>query len=448
MPNHRGADVRRINQHWRVLCEEIGNRYAGTEGEQAAADYVEVQFRRFGLANVRQFRFAFPGWSYSRCRLRVGRSKKTRRIPTANPMEYTVGTKRGGVRGPIEYVQGGSRLDLGRDLRGRVGLLIGSLSLGDPGTKQQIIDSGMAALITVDARVPFDWQIPIGSAPQWTTGYCVPTVCVPYMEAIRIVRDLPMSAQLDVATRAFPAESQVVIGEVVGRRRPDQVIIVSGHHDCVRGNVGADDNASGVVAVLEMARLFARRRPRRTLRFVSYGVEERLSVGAYMYMRSLSAREAAGVVFVCNFDSVASHVGEDVVGVTGPSALERLALRHWGRRRHAVEVRPTVSPYSDHFPFNIAGAPSIWLSRPSMMSEGYWTLHSVHDNLDNVSAAVLARTVDAARCLLDDVATAKRLPFPRKIAPRLAAQVRRLAKRAYHHPWSPKTFDYERFDVG
>lgn len=447
MARKKDADIGRINRHWRTLCERIGNRYAGTAGEQAAADYIEGRFKKLGLANVHQFRFDFPGWDFSKCKVRIGRGKKMRRIQTANPMEYSVGTKRRGVKGPIVYLQGGSRLDFERDLRGKIGLLVGSLSLGDPATKQRIIDSAMSALITVDARVPFDWRIPIGSAPQWMKGYSVPTVAVPYMEAVRIVRDLPMSAELDVTTRAFRADSQVVIGEVVGTRHPDQVVIVSGHHDSVRGNVGADDNASGVVSVLELAALFAKRRPKRTLRFVSYGVEERLSVGAYMYMRSLSAKEAGNVVFVCNFDSAASHIGQDVAGVTGTPALERLVRRHWDKRKHPVRVRPMVNPYSDHFPFNIVGAPSIWLTRPSMMGEGYWTLHSAHDNLDNVSATVLARTLDTTRALLDEIVTADRLPFARKIDPKLAAEVRRVAKNAYHHPWSTKRFDYDRFGV-
>jgi len=448
MADKSGADVRQINRHWRVLCERIGNRYAGTAGEQAADDYVEREFAKLGLANVHQYRFEFPGWDFSRCRLRIGRGRQMRSMGKAMPMEYSVGTRPGGVQGPIVYLQGGSALDLERDLRGKVGLLIGSLSLGDPETKQRIIDSKMAALITVDARVPFDWKIPIGAAPQWTEGYAVPTVAVPYMEAVRLVRDLPLTARLDVATRAFPATSQVVIGEVVGRRHPEQVIIVSGHHDSVRGNVGADDNASGVVCVLELARVLARRRPKRTVRFVSYGVEERLSVGAYMYMRSLSAKALTGVVMALNVDSGGGHVGEDVAVVTGTPALERLVRRHWEKRRHPIRIDPAVNPYSDHFPFNIAGAPSVWLSRPSMMGGGYWTLHSVHDNLDNVSAPILARTVDSAHAMLSEAIAADRMPFPRKIAPPLAAEVRRVAKKAYHHPWSPRKFDYARFEIG
>jgi aminopeptidase YwaD len=440
------ADTRTIRRHWQVLCERIGNRYAGTRGEQAAADYIEREFRKLGLADVHQQQFEFPGWDFSRCNLRIGRGRRMRTIRTAMPMEYSVGTRRGGVRGPIVYLQSGSAYDFDPDLRGKVGLLVGSLNLGDPFTKRRIVDSGMAALITVDARVPFDWQIALGAAPQWTRGYTVPTVCVPYMEAVRIIRDMPLSAHLDVKTRAFKAGSQVVIGEIVGRSHPDQVVNISAHHDCVRTNVGADDNASGVVALLELARLFARRRPRRTIRFTSFGVEERLSVGAYSYVRSQPREALKRVVLAINFDSAGTHLGEDVAEVTGTPALERLVRRHWEKRRHPIRISQAVSPYSDHFPFNIAGAPSVWFSRRSMMGGGLWTLHSAHDNLDNVSPVVLARTIDTVRSLLDEVAFAGRLPLPHKIAPRLAAEVRRMARNTYCHPWSARQFDYERFE--
>jgi aminopeptidase YwaD len=441
------ADAKRIRRHWHVLCDRIGVRYAGTRAEQRAADYIAAEFLRLGLAGVHQQPFEFPGWDFSRFRLRIGSGRRMRTVRTAMPMEYSVGTRRGGLSGPIVYLQGGSALDFNRDLLGKIGLLIGSFNLGDPGMKQRIIDSRMAALITVDPRVPFDWQIALGAAPQWTRGYTIPTVCIPYMEAVRVVRDLPLSAHLDLTTRAFRAGSQVVIGEIVGWQYPDQVINVTAHHDSVRTTVGADDNASGVVSVLELARLLARSRPRRTIRFMSFGVEERLSVGSYTYVQSLSAADRRKTAFVLNLDSVGTRVGEDMAIVTGTPALERLVCRHWEARRHPVQVGRAVSPFSDHFPFNIAGAPSLWLRRASILGGGHWTLHSTHDSLDNACPHVLARTIDSASSLLHDVASAKRLPFTRTIPSTLAAEVRRQARQAYSHPWSADQFDYERFEV-
>ena len=447
MASTNRADLRRINRHWHVLCEQIGTRYAGTKDEQAAADYIEEEFRKSGLAKVHQHRFEFPSWHCSRCTLRVGSGSKMRRVAEAQPFEYGVGTGAKPARGPIVYLQGGSPLDFKQDLKGKVGLLIGSLMIGDPVFKQRVVDSQLAGLLAVDARVPFDWRIALGAAPQWTDGYTVPTIGIPFMKALDIVRSLPQQAELSLKTRAFPAQSQNVIGEIVGSKYPDEVIIVSGHHDCVSTNVGAGDNGSGVVFTLETARLLAKRRPKRTIRFISYGVEEKLSVGAYAYLRSLSKAEQKRIVFVCNLDHAASHIGEDLVNVTGTPGLRKFIDSHWQKRGHPARVETGVSPYSDHFPLNIVGVPSLFLTRPNMMGDVYWDLHSIHDNLDNVSRPVMARTIETATAMLRRVADAPRMPFQRKLEPKVATEVRKIARAAYHHPRRVAEFDYERVNA-
>jgi Zn-dependent M28 family amino/carboxypeptidase len=54
----------------------------------------------------------------------------------------------------------------------------------------------------------------------------------------------------------------------------DDVVIVGAHYDTVPGSPGADDNASGVAALLAMARQLWREKPKRTLRFVAFANEE------------------------------------------------------------------------------------------------------------------------------------------------------------------------------
>lgn len=62
--------------------------------------------------------------------------------------------------------------------------------------------------------------------------------------------------------------------EVRGRERPDDIIVIGAHYDSVRGSPGANDNASGVAAILTLAHAFADTTPARTLRFVSFANEE------------------------------------------------------------------------------------------------------------------------------------------------------------------------------
>lgn len=59
-----------------------------------------------------------------------------------------------------------------------------------------------------------------------------------------------------------------------GRRWPQQSIVVGAHYDTVLGSPGADDNASAVAALIEIARLLKGHAPARTLKLVAFVNEE------------------------------------------------------------------------------------------------------------------------------------------------------------------------------
>lgn len=65
-----------------------------------------------------------------------------------------------------------------------------------------------------------------------------------------------------------------VIAEHRGTSHPEEIIIIGAHYDTVLYSPGADDNASGVAAIIEMARLLIDTETNRTLRFVAFVNEE------------------------------------------------------------------------------------------------------------------------------------------------------------------------------
>jgi Zn-dependent M28 family amino/carboxypeptidase len=72
----------------------------------------------------------------------------------------------------------------------------------------------------------------------------------------------------------------------------DDVIVVGAHYDTVYGTPGADDNASGVAGLLELARLIRGKSIPRTIHFVAFTLEEppaffTKNMGSYIYAKSL-----------------------------------------------------------------------------------------------------------------------------------------------------------------
>lgn len=98
------------------------------------------------------------------------------------------------------------------------------------------------------------------------------------------------------ATDAMPApdEAQVpahgtagpwhnIIADLPGTDLAHEVLLVGAHFDSVAAGPGADDNASGAAALLEIARVLRAERHRRTIRFVFFNLEEVGLVGSYHY---------------------------------------------------------------------------------------------------------------------------------------------------------------------
>ena len=86
-----------------------------------------------------------------------------------------------------------------------------------------------------------------------------------------------------------------VEAEVRGRERPADIVVVGAHYDSLAFTSGADDNASGVAALLALARAFAGAHPRTTLRFVAFANEEppyfqTANMGSLVYAKRSRAR--------------------------------------------------------------------------------------------------------------------------------------------------------------
>ncbi len=83
--------------------------------------------------------------------------------------------------------------------------------------------------------------------------------------------------------------------EIRGKKTPEKILIIGAHYDTVTGTPGADDNASAIAGLLELARLLRNRSFDKSVRFVAFTLEEpplfrSKFMGSHVYAQSLNEK--------------------------------------------------------------------------------------------------------------------------------------------------------------
>jgi Zn-dependent M28 family amino/carboxypeptidase len=148
----------------------------------------------------------------------------------------------------------------------------------------------------------------------------------------------PVRFRLRSTARMLPeAESANVIGEIRGRERPDEVVLLGAHLDSWDLGTGGIDDGAGVGIVTEAARRIGqlKERPRRTIRVILFANEEFGTSGARAYAKEHAAELpkhvfaaesdfGAGKVFRLRSAVAADHLGlvADLARLLAPLGVE------------------------------------------------------------------------------------------------------------------------------
>jgi hypothetical protein len=211
-----------------------------------------------------------------------------------------------------------------------------------------------------------------------------------------------------------------VIGILPGRdaRLREEAVVIGAHYDHLgRGgegslapdatgavHPGADDNASGVAAMLGLARAFADAGGApRTLVFVAFAGEEMGLLGSTHYVRH-PALPLARTALMLNLDMV-GHLRQRTLyagGVDSASGLRELVSAHAGGL--TLSLRGDPFGRSDHTAFYTAGRPVVFL-----FTGAHADYHRPGDTWDKIEARGLAEVTAFAARLVEAVAA---LPAP------------------------------------
>jgi Zn-dependent M28 family amino/carboxypeptidase len=183
-----------------------------------------------------------------------------------------------------------------------------------------------------------------------------------------------MSAHYRIAHETVVSKN--VAGLLPGTKRSNETVIYSAHWDHLgigkpdatgdRIFNGAVDNATGVAALLELARLFsAAPKPERSVLFLAVTAEEKGLLGSEYYA-SKPLYPLETTVADINMDSLGTRGPTRDFGTLGANTLvdEFVAAAHKQQRTLAPDPRPEAGSFyrSDHFPFSKAGVPAVSFS--------------------------------------------------------------------------------------
>ncbi|MEE8429600.1 MAG: M28 family peptidase [Gammaproteobacteria bacterium] len=272
----------------------------------------------------------------------------------------------------------------------------------------------------------------IGERNVWRDGTL--EAAADYIEAAFREMDFAVSSQAYTAEGTTVRNLEVVLK---GTSLAEDIIVIGAHYDTVRGSPGANDNSSGVAALLEIARFLRGKILERSVRFVAFVNEEAPffyspEMGSYRYARrarehgekiiAMLSLETIGyysdvtgsqhypnAVYSWFYPDTANFIG--FVGNLGSRKLVRRCLDSF-RRHTAFPSEGVAAPggrtgihWSDHWSFWEAGYPALMVTDTALFRYPHY--HASTDTPDKIDYERLARVVMGLAKVTVDLAQAK-----------------------------------------
>ena len=384
-----------------AICE-LGNRYVGTPGEQAARGFLLEEFQQADLSNVRVED------------VNVVAYKPKRAIcATVNPemqwkgagLQFTASERR-----EAEAVYIGSGSDAALERLQRIGAIEGRIvvvhSYWPFEFAEALEDSGAVGIVVI-AGTPTG-VIPHFTARMYPPGQPlgIPGVTVGETagrELLSLMSLGPRTVVIDHEADYETTATGNVIGELPGVAMPGERVVVGAHYDTQLDGIGACDNASGVAALVEIACAWVTwQPPARTVVFVAFADEEHGFSGAIDYCRrhqdsvestvAMVNLDALGWLFPCersmHVDSAMRSFAQDCARAVG-----------WEPEN---ELEASLMQASDHNPFIDAGIPAVLFWHYPPQHPFY---HAAGDDLELMSFDAVADAATAAAYTVFRLAT-------------------------------------------
>ena len=276
----------------RSLTDSVGPRLSGSPGDRAAVAWGLATMKALGFSNVRAEKVMVPVWR------RISESAAMT-APYSHPLAVTalggsVSTPDRGITAEVVEADSLAAVDaLGEKAKGKIVFIWKRTERRKDGAGYgetvpirgagavRAARVGAAAVLIRSVGTDNDRLPHTGAMSYEEKTPKIPAAALSTADADLLHRVLaegkPVTLSLFLKTETGPdAESANVVGEIPGREKPGEIVVVGGHLDSWDLGTGAVDDGAGCAIALETARLIGSLpvRPRRTVRVVLFANEE------------------------------------------------------------------------------------------------------------------------------------------------------------------------------
>lgn len=402
-------DGSRAFDYIRELSDNIGPRIAGTNEEYQAAKYIKKQFDNLGYnTEIQEFKYASGKGTSS--------LKYEDKVMESSAFTNSKATD-GVINGEVVNCGLGSKDDFSKvDVKGKIAIVErGTYTFVEK--VENAANSGAVALIMYNNTS--------GISTGQVGDVSVPAVGIEKTAGLSIVEKLKAGEKVTISLEVGKPETttswNVVAKQAArgnDRANTDDIVYVSAHYDSVPKAPGANDNASGVASMIEIANAIKDLDTDKEIRFIACGSEEVGLKGSAAYVKSLTKDELERSIGNFNLDMVATNYepcselavytnqGKDnIVTDAVKEAGERLKdnttdfTSYDGNHETYKDGGLVAMGSSDHVSFDNAGIPSALfingdpekLDDPRTALEPYY--HKPTDHTEHASKERLERTI-------------------------------------------------------
>jgi hypothetical protein len=364
----------------RVLNDEIGGRPTGSDANLKATDWALARFKEAGV-EARKEPFRMPRRWLERSAAAIVRGEGIQFSARIAAMPFSVGTPTRGTGAKLVDGGRGSEDDLkrlGAEAKGAFVLIEQDELVDVAGLFKEYAD--IAAIEPRVMGAGAKGVVYMGSRPRnvlhrhnaagWDqTKYLAVVMerdgALRAQRLLRVGKPLSLTVFVDVADgQAY--QSANVIGEIRGRTKPEEIVVIGAHLDSWDLGTGALDNGANAMMVLDIARQMKRLgiQPTRTIRFALWNGEEQGLYGSLGYVKAHD-KELDNHVVVTSIDIGTGKItGFFTGGRPDLVPMVEEALRPvWGLGPFANIDAPIVG--TDNYDFMMAGVPNLVANQAS-----------------------------------------------------------------------------------